>query len=335
LTDANGNVISRRDFHPFGVEIITALRTQGLGYTADAVRQKFTSYERDIESGLDYAKARMFGSSYGRFTSPDPLLGSARIENPQTLNRYVYVLNNPLVLTDPTGLWEWGDLAGGSATDEQLEANSHDNTLKKAERRKARDALAFRKRFRESLASVAKAATSNKLTQKQRDAVSRAVNSYGKEGDGNNVIVAFAERQATGIGATTDGTLGDLIFVNFDKDKKGNALAIDIAHEGSHVADNQDFDAIANLGMCGANSANITLLESETRAYNVTSFTAQALGVSPVFDFPNETKYHVWNSGWKEADRDRKRAAGITNLLNTFYSDPSSKNRFGDIEIRP
>jgi hypothetical protein len=114
-------------------------------------------------------------------------------------------------------------------------------------------------------------------------------------------------------------------------------LALDIVHEGSHVADNQDFDAIANLGMCGANSADITLLESERRAYNVTSFTAQALGVSPVFDFPNETKYHVWNSGWKAVDIERKRTAGINNLLKDKYIelDPYVNNRFSDFEIRP
>ena len=38
----------------------------------------------------------------GRFMSPDPLGG--HLEDPQTLNKYVYVRNNPLSLTDPTGL---------------------------------------------------------------------------------------------------------------------------------------------------------------------------------------------------------------------------------------
>jgi hypothetical protein len=37
----------------------------------------------------------------GRFLSPDPLLGDPA--NPQTLNRYAYVSNNPLALTDPSG----------------------------------------------------------------------------------------------------------------------------------------------------------------------------------------------------------------------------------------
>src|SRR5437773_6572363 len=69
-------------------------------YTPTA--NKFTGKERDSESGLDNFGARYFGSSMGRFMSPDPLAGHT--EDPQTLNRYVYVRNNPLNLTDPTGL---------------------------------------------------------------------------------------------------------------------------------------------------------------------------------------------------------------------------------------
>jgi len=40
----------------------------------------------------------------GRFLSPDPWLGSMHLDNPQSLNRYVYVLNNPLRFVDPDGL---------------------------------------------------------------------------------------------------------------------------------------------------------------------------------------------------------------------------------------
>ncbi|MGE3467927.1 MAG: RHS repeat domain-containing protein [Pyrinomonadaceae bacterium] len=103
-TDATGTVIARHDYHPFGEEIFTAQRTGGLGYAADTVRKQFTGYERDNESGLDFAQARMFGSSLGRFTAVDPLSASASPSNPQTFNRYTYVLNNPMVMTDPTGL---------------------------------------------------------------------------------------------------------------------------------------------------------------------------------------------------------------------------------------
>jgi RHS repeat-associated protein len=62
----------------------------------------FTGKERDFESGNDYFGARYYGSSMGRFLSPDFLGG--HMEDPQTLNKYVYVRNNPLSLTDPTGL---------------------------------------------------------------------------------------------------------------------------------------------------------------------------------------------------------------------------------------
>jgi RHS repeat-associated protein len=51
---------------------------------------------------VDYMDARHYGSSMGRFMSPDPLGG--HIEDPQTLNRYVYARNNPLSFADPTGL---------------------------------------------------------------------------------------------------------------------------------------------------------------------------------------------------------------------------------------
>jgi RHS repeat-associated protein len=66
------------------------------------VTHKFTSKERDTESGLDYFGARYSGSSMGRFMSPDPLAGHT--EDPQTLNRYGYVRDNPLIRTDPSGM---------------------------------------------------------------------------------------------------------------------------------------------------------------------------------------------------------------------------------------
>ncbi len=63
---------------------------------------QFTSYERDTESNNDYAMARSHINRFGRFSSPDPLAGD--VTNPQSLNRYAYVLNNPTNLTDPQGL---------------------------------------------------------------------------------------------------------------------------------------------------------------------------------------------------------------------------------------
>jgi len=100
-TDAFGQVVSRRDFMPFGEEIARAY------YGNDSVRQKFTGYEKDSETDLDFAQARYFGSGLGRFSSPDPLMASAKRIVPQSWNRYTYVLNNPLKYVDPSGM-AWG-----------------------------------------------------------------------------------------------------------------------------------------------------------------------------------------------------------------------------------
>jgi RHS repeat-associated protein len=98
--------VKRHDYLPFGEELGANIggRTIAQGYTGDSIRQKFTSKERDNETGLDYFEARYYGSSQGRFTSVDPILSSARKNHPQSWNRYNYVLNNPLVLVDPNGL---------------------------------------------------------------------------------------------------------------------------------------------------------------------------------------------------------------------------------------
>ena len=52
----------------------------------------------------DHAQFRSYSFGQGRWLSPDPYDGSYDITNPQSFNRYAYVLNNPLTLTDPTGL---------------------------------------------------------------------------------------------------------------------------------------------------------------------------------------------------------------------------------------
>ncbi len=116
ITDSQGNVISRRDFKPFGEEVTPDIgaRAAVMAYqpTDDNVKQKFTGYQKDEETGLDFAEARMYENRHGRFTAVDPLLASGKSANPQTFNRFVYVLNNPLILTDPKGLQ-----AGGGAYD--------------------------------------------------------------------------------------------------------------------------------------------------------------------------------------------------------------------------
>jgi RHS repeat-associated protein len=111
VTDQNGNYVSgmtRHDYLPFGEELFagTSGRTAAQGYSAsDGVRQHFTQKERDNETGLDYFINRYYSSATGRFSSADPVpMTTQRPPDPQRLNLFAYVRNNPLVATDPNGL---------------------------------------------------------------------------------------------------------------------------------------------------------------------------------------------------------------------------------------
>lgn len=110
IVDKSGTLsgIRRHDYFPFGEEIPAdaSWRTVARGYVADTVKQKFTGYERDAETNLDFAQARYFENQQGRFSSIDPLMASGRPGNPQTWNRYAYALNNPTRFTDPSGMVE-------------------------------------------------------------------------------------------------------------------------------------------------------------------------------------------------------------------------------------
>jgi RHS repeat-associated protein len=112
VTNSSGGVVSRNDYMPFGEELSNGIggRTSGMGYGAtDGVRQQFTGKERDVETGLDYFLARYLSSDQGRFSSADPIqMTLDRMSDPQTINLYVYVRNNPLRFIDPTGLDTYG-----------------------------------------------------------------------------------------------------------------------------------------------------------------------------------------------------------------------------------
>jgi RHS repeat-associated protein len=111
ITNELGQIKSRRDFMPFGEDLAPDAnnRTSSLKYNTDEVRQKFTGYQKDTETGLDFAEARMYNNAHGRFTAVDPLMASGKSANPQTFNRFIYVGNNPIISTDPSGLCKESD----------------------------------------------------------------------------------------------------------------------------------------------------------------------------------------------------------------------------------
>ena len=91
---------------PFG-DGLTPVSVRGYASCVDATEHHFTGKEYDAESGNDYFEARYYASSMGRWMSPDPDMTLKRIlPNPQRWNRYAYVINNPLALVDPNGLWD-------------------------------------------------------------------------------------------------------------------------------------------------------------------------------------------------------------------------------------
>ncbi|MFQ5597981.1 MAG: RHS repeat-associated core domain-containing protein [Nitrospiria bacterium] len=110
LTDPTEQIVERYTYTSFG-EITIENGQVDNPYT-------FTGREWDDESGLYFYRARYYDPKVGRFLSFDPILrgvehternscvqvvGTLSIQRPQELHPYVYVLNNPINLTDPSG----------------------------------------------------------------------------------------------------------------------------------------------------------------------------------------------------------------------------------------
>ncbi|MEK6301802.1 MAG: RHS repeat-associated core domain-containing protein [Acidobacteriota bacterium] len=93
--DTSGNVVGRQAHLPFG---------EDFGESGTQEKHHLTGYERDSESGTDYAVNRQYAQTIGRFNRTDPFDASSRISNPQSLNRYSYTGNNPVNRTDRLGL---------------------------------------------------------------------------------------------------------------------------------------------------------------------------------------------------------------------------------------
>ncbi len=106
VTDQNGQVQGRHDYLPFGEEVGAnqANRTSQWGPVSD-VTEKFTGQVRDSESGMDYFNARYFMAPLGRFNSVDPGNAGASFGSSQSWNGYGYVMGNPMVNVDPSGMY--------------------------------------------------------------------------------------------------------------------------------------------------------------------------------------------------------------------------------------
>jgi len=220
--------------------------------------------------------------------SPDPGNIGADPANPQTWNMYSYGLNNPLRVTDPTGLYVCEDSWDCKSQNDQ--------------------------NFAASLAAAREAA--NNLTGDDKANALRSINAFGEAGVDNGVNVRFdstiTDGQGNSVGAVTevsgvangtksaDNPNGQNINVTFRPDAVGTADVGNgaglVAHEGTHVADASDWVASGfspsrnptNLQTeFDANRVQFNIYQSASR--NDGDYTSAMLGVP----FSNKTTFKM------------------------------------------
>ncbi|MBX4186875.1 MAG: hypothetical protein KW802_01270 [Candidatus Doudnabacteria bacterium] len=110
VTNSSGAMVQLLDYHPFGTFRIDAQFVTGIDE-----QRKFIGQEYDRDRGLNYLNARYYNTAIGRFISQDPTFLAvggqayqAFLMDPQSQNSYGYANNNPINLSDPTGLYSWG-----------------------------------------------------------------------------------------------------------------------------------------------------------------------------------------------------------------------------------
>ncbi len=90
VTDANRNVIERREYEPYGA-VLTGVK-DGPGYTGHVL---------DAATGMSYMQQRYYDPGLGRFLSVDPM--ATDLVTAWNFNRYIYAASNPYKFTDPDG----------------------------------------------------------------------------------------------------------------------------------------------------------------------------------------------------------------------------------------
>lgn len=92
VTNSAGQVIERRGYEPYGLQLVPATLSNGPG---------FTGHVADVLTGLNYMQQRYYDPMIGRFLSVDPV--TAYTSPGANFNRYWYANNNPYRFTDPDG----------------------------------------------------------------------------------------------------------------------------------------------------------------------------------------------------------------------------------------
>lgn len=236
VTNATGTCEQDIDYYPYGGE--------QKDYCPKKVAQHymFSGKERDTESGLDKFGARYNASTMGRFMSPDPLGG--RLIDPQTLNKYAYVRNNPATLIDPTGMYTCADQADCQSKQDKAFEAARQQDLKSKDPDVVRAASAYGDPTKDNGVNV----------------------QYGDPGKGRNGNTANDVR----VDPNDSAKVQAAETVTIRSGQSAEDLAATVGHEGSHVADAQDFVATINVGTGAADqSMNLTKYATELKAYMV------------------------------------------------------------------
>ncbi len=244
----------------------------------------FTGKERDAESGNDYFGARYYASSMGRFLSPDwsakiAPVPYAKLGDPQTLNLYAYVGNNPLVRIDPDGHYE--------CTGTKTQCSDFQIALNVAKNNGTGNAVAAAWAYGD--ANKANGITVSFGTPDNKTEGANV--SFDKGSDGKatgGLTVTFSAKQMDQIQAARNNNQGAAAT---------NFFASQIVHEGSHVLDEK---ALISSGYNA--SFNISHRESEQRAYGLQSQFLEKL-------YPGNSLSRQWNSpdainGWIASHHD-------------------------------
>ena len=109
ITDESGNLLEKLSYDAFGKRRSETVWTQPPSSTdwtniAAITHRGFTFHEQLDDVGLVHMNGRVYDPTIGRFISADPTVQNVFMS--QSLNRYTYVLNNPLSMVDPTG-YSW------------------------------------------------------------------------------------------------------------------------------------------------------------------------------------------------------------------------------------
>ncbi len=96
ITDGTGKLVELTEYTPYG-----SLASAQSPQPSAPSPFKFTGQRLDASTGLYFYHARYYDPQLGRFIQADPVVPSPG--DPQALNRYSYVRNNPLKYTDPSG----------------------------------------------------------------------------------------------------------------------------------------------------------------------------------------------------------------------------------------